>query len=99
VTSTQSYFFDSDDVLVSYIALEALVAVSIAGNFVQFALCAGGLVRKANFVRKNGNPRALPAVRAVTNELVKQAAALSMKSKAAGATLADEEQVRKAVQW
>jgi hypothetical protein len=75
--------------------MEALVAIGLAGNVVQFASSAGALIKEANSIRKMGSPSSLPKLKTQSEDLTSQAAVLRTRLKAYGATLAEEDQVRK----
>jgi hypothetical protein len=74
--------------------MEALVAVGLAGNVVQFASSAGTLIKEANLIRKSGSPSSLPKLKEISESLTSQAAALQKRLKASSATLTEEDQVR-----
>jgi hypothetical protein len=74
--------------------MEALVAVGLAGNVVQFVQGAGALISEANSIRKSGSPSSLPDLRKLSEKLTSQAAVLKTRLKASRATLAEEDQVR-----
>jgi hypothetical protein len=73
--------------------LEALVAVGLAGNVVQFVQFASTLVLEAEKIRKNGSPSSLPALRKLTKELMAQAAVIIKSLKSSNATLEPDNQV------
>jgi hypothetical protein len=52
--------------------LEALVAIGLAGNVVQFAQVAAGLISQADDIRKNGAPSSLRDIRKLTVYLIDQ---------------------------
>jgi hypothetical protein len=52
--------------------LEALVAIGLAGNVVQFAQVAAGLISQADDIRKNGAPSSLRDLRKLTVYLIDQ---------------------------
>lgn len=74
--------------------MEALVAVGLAGNVVQFALCLGTLINEAKAIKKTGDTEDLPVIRRHTQLVVDQSVALKMRLNASRATLAEEDQVR-----
>jgi hypothetical protein len=74
--------------------MEALVAVGLAGNVVQFVSAAGALIKEANSIRKEGGPSSLPKLKNLSEDLMNQAAVLRTRLKASNATLAEEDQVR-----
>jgi hypothetical protein len=51
--------------------MEALEAVSLAGNVVQFAFSAGTLIKEANQIRKSGTPSSLRKLRDLSGGVVK----------------------------
>ncbi|KUJ11274.1 uncharacterized protein LY89DRAFT_674608 [Mollisia scopiformis] len=53
--------------------LEALVAIGLAGNVIQFVQYAGEMISQANAIRKSGSPSSLPDLRKLTESLTKQA--------------------------
>ena len=73
--------------------LEALVAVGLAGNVVQFVQFASSLVLEAEEIRKNGRPSSLPALIKLTEELMEQAKVITTRLKASTVTLQFEDQV------
>ncbi|RYN23884.1 hypothetical protein AA0112_g9259 [Alternaria arborescens] len=72
--------------------MEALVAVGLAGNVVQFLQGAGTLIAEANAIRRNGSPSPLPQLRSLSKTLTDQAAVLRTRLKACSATLKEEDQ-------
>ncbi|KAH7070393.1 hypothetical protein BKA63DRAFT_518337 [Paraphoma chrysanthemicola] len=72
--------------------MEALVAVGLAGNVVQFALCVGTLVKEAKSIKQHGSTDAIPALRASTEALIGQSHALRIRLTASMATPAEEDQ-------
>jgi hypothetical protein len=77
--------------------MEALVAVGLAGNVVQFVSAAGALIKEANSIRKEGSPSSLPKLKNLSEDLTKQAMVLQTRLKVSSATLAEEEQVREPI--
>ncbi|RYN71864.1 hypothetical protein AA0117_g8992 [Alternaria alternata] len=57
--------------------MEALIAVGLAGNVVQFLQGAGTLIAEANAIRKSGSPSSLPDLQRLSTRLTDQAAALA----------------------
>ncbi|KAF2787192.1 hypothetical protein K505DRAFT_288372, partial [Melanomma pulvis-pyrius CBS 109.77] len=53
--------------------MEALVAIGLAGNVVQFVQFAGKLISEAKSIRETGSPRSLPGLKSLVDSLVKQA--------------------------
>jgi hypothetical protein len=74
--------------------MEALVAVGLAGNVVQFVSAAGALIKEANSIRKAGSPSSFPKLKNLSEALTSQATVLQTRLKASSATLAEEDQVR-----
>jgi hypothetical protein len=72
--------------------MEALIAVGLAGNVVQFLQGAGTLIAEANAIRKSGSPSSLPDLQRLSTRLTDQAAALYTRLKACSATLKEEDQ-------
>ncbi|CAO2653869.1 Nn.00g106020.m01.CDS01 [Neocucurbitaria sp. VM-36] len=74
--------------------MEALVAVGLAGNVVQFITSAGTFLKEANEIRKSGSPLSLPKLKTLTEVLTRQAALLKTRLEASSAvkTLAEEDQ-------
>jgi hypothetical protein len=72
--------------------MEALVAVGLAGNVVQFVQGAGTLIAEANAIRKSGSPSSLPDLQRLSKTLTNQAAVLNTRLKACSATLKEEDQ-------
>lgn len=56
--------------------MEALVAVGLAGNVVQFALCLGTLAKEANSIRETGSTEDLPGIVSSTQQVVDQSVTL-----------------------
>lgn len=73
--------------------LEALIAVGLAGNVVQFVQFASKLVLEAEEIRRNGGPSSLPALKKLTEELMAQAIVIITSLKSSNATLEPEDQV------
>lgn len=73
--------------------MEALLAVGLAGNVVQFAQFAGKLISETNSIRRTGSPSSLPGLRSLAENLTKQADTIHKCLKAGNATLAQEDQV------
>ena len=59
--------------------LEALVAIGLAGNVVQFAQVAAGLISQADDIRKNGAPSSLRDIRKLTVYLIDQTKAFHIQ--------------------
>jgi hypothetical protein len=53
--------------------MEAIVAVGLAGNVVQFVQFAGVLLAEMKSIHATGSPRSLPSLLDRTNDLSKQA--------------------------
>jgi hypothetical protein len=73
--------------------MEALVAVGLAGNVVQFVQGAGTLLSLAVDIRKSGRPESLPRLKDLSTALVGHAAVLKSRLKAS-IPLTEENQVR-----
>lgn len=73
--------------------MEALVAIGLAGNVVQFVTCAGSLIAQVNHIRRHESPRSLPELVQLSKTLTDQAATLKSRLKASAATLKEEDQV------
>jgi hypothetical protein len=75
--------------------MEALVAVGLAGNVVQFVQFAGSLIAEAKSIRETGSPRSFPGLRRLVDDLVKQAANIHncLNARAAAASPTQEDQV------
>lgn len=76
--------------------MEALLAVGLAGNVVQFVTCAGTFISEVNEIRKSGSPAALPGLKNSAEVLISQSMVLKSRLKASSATLAEEDQVNPA---
>jgi hypothetical protein len=74
--------------------MEALVAVSLAGNVAQFAHITGKFISEAIAIKRTGDPKSLPYLRDLSNTLTTEAGVVRSRLKATNATLAEEEQVR-----
>lgn len=73
--------------------MEALLAVGLAGNVVQFVTCAGKFISEANEIRKSGSHAALPGLKKLAEILTSQSTVLKSRLKASSAILAEEDQV------
>lgn len=75
--------------------MEALLAVGLAGNVVQFVQFAGKFVSEVKSIRETGSPRSLPALKQLVDSLVKQAEVIHkcLTAKADTARLSQEDQV------
>lgn len=75
--------------------LEALVAVSLAGNVVQFVQFAGELISQTITIRKNGGPSSLSELKKLTESLRNQACVITthLEAGAVNQVLAQEDQV------
>jgi hypothetical protein len=73
--------------------MEALVAVGLAGNVVQFVQSAGTLIALAKDIQNNGKPNSLAELEQISKTLVDQTAGLRTRLEAAGAVLTVENQV------
>lgn len=74
--------------------MEALVAVGLAGNVVQFVQFSGKLISETIAIRKDETPSSLPNLKNLSEILTKQAGIIRARLKASNATLAQEDQVR-----
>lgn len=74
--------------------MEALIAVGLAGNVVQFVLCLGTLAKEAKSINDTGSTEEVPAIKVSTQHVINQAMSLKARMKAFTATLAEEDQVR-----
>ncbi|USP77500.1 hypothetical protein yc1106_04774 [Curvularia clavata] len=72
--------------------MEALVAVGLAGNVVQFVQFSGQLISLAKEIKKKGAPSSLLELRKVTEGLTQQTRVIVTRLKANAATLEQEEQ-------
>ncbi|KAH7070067.1 hypothetical protein FB567DRAFT_507528 [Paraphoma chrysanthemicola] len=74
--------------------MEALIAVGLAGNVVQFVQGAGTLITFAKSMRQGQrvNEKDLPNLRMLSEDLTSQAAILKSRLKASSATLTEEDQ-------
>ncbi|CAN9221747.1 unnamed protein product [Alternaria alternata] len=72
--------------------MEALIAVGLAGNVVQFIQGAGTLIAQANAIRESSSPSSLPGLQRLCKTLTDQAAVLRTRLKACSATLKEEDQ-------
>jgi hypothetical protein len=73
--------------------MEALVAVGLAGNVVQFVQFTGELISETNSIRRTGSPSSLPDLRRLSEDLIQQADTIHKCLKASNASLAQEDQV------
>jgi hypothetical protein len=73
--------------------MEALVAIGLAGNVVQFVQGARDLISIVTAVRATGKPPSIPDLLKISEQLTGQANFLSRHLKASNATLAEEDQV------
>ena len=79
--------------------MEALAAVALAGNVLQFVQFSGHLITDLSSIRATGHVKALPPLKSLAEELVKQASVLQARLEAnvAVQALSLEDQVRRAV--
>jgi hypothetical protein len=79
--------------------MEALAAVALAGNVLQFVQFSGQLITDLSSIRTTGHVKALPPLKSLAEELVKQASILQVRLEANAAVqaLSQEDQVRGAV--
>ena len=73
--------------------MEALVAVGLAGNVVQFVQFSGELLSLAKEIKEKGTPSSLLDLRKVAQNLAEQTRVIVSRLKANTATLEQEEQV------
>jgi len=86
---------DPEAFVEALLAMEALVAVGLAGNVVQFVQFAGELISETIAIRKTGSPSSLPKLQNLAANLTKQAGLIKAHLDAARAVeeLAQEDQV------
>ncbi|KAF3037752.1 hypothetical protein E8E11_003573 [Didymella keratinophila] len=72
--------------------MEALIAVGLAGNVVQFVTCAASLVAQVNHLRQHDTPASLPELVQLSRNLTAQACLLKTRLKSSAATLKEEDQ-------
>ncbi|PSN68044.1 hypothetical protein BS50DRAFT_633683 [Corynespora cassiicola Philippines] len=74
--------------------MEAVVAIALAGNVIQFAQLAKGIFSEAKAVRETGYPRSLIALRGSVDNLLKQSGIIHARlvTKADGNKLSQEDQ-------
>jgi hypothetical protein len=73
--------------------MEALLAVGLAGNVVQFVQFSGQLISLAKEIKKRGAASSLLDLRKVAQNLTQQTRVIVTRLKANTATLEQEEQV------
>lgn len=73
--------------------MEAIVAVGLAGNVVQFIQFAAQLISEAKTIREKGEPSSLPCLESLSKSLVSLASDIKTRLQASSATLAQEDQV------
>lgn len=73
--------------------MEALVAVGLAGNVVQFAMCLATLAEATKQLYQEGTTPDLPAIRNATKLAIRQSSGLNDRLEASEARLAEEDQV------
>jgi hypothetical protein len=74
--------------------MEALVAVALAGNVLQFLQSAAKFIAVAKDIREKGHPSSLTDLRELSQTLIQQTHVIAVRLKANTATLEQEEQVR-----
>lgn len=74
--------------------MEALAAVSLAGNVVQIMQFTGEFIDEIRSIKRTGNPKSLSDFRRLSNSLTTQAGLVRSRLNASNTTLAQEEQVR-----
>ncbi|KAF2250748.1 hypothetical protein BU26DRAFT_269347 [Trematosphaeria pertusa] len=72
--------------------MEALLAIGLTGNVVQFVQFTGKLISESNEIRKSGSPSSLPELKTLSHNLITQTSIITTRLKACSATLAPEEQ-------
>jgi len=73
--------------------MEALIAVGLAGNVVQFIQGAGQLISISAQIRKNGSPSSIPELQKLSRELTTQAAIVKSRLEGRNGTLVSEDKV------
>jgi len=75
--------------------MEALAAVGLAGNVVQFVQFSGQLLSETIAIKRTGNPTSLPHLKACAEEIVKQSAVIQLRLNAGSIAepLNEEDQV------
>jgi N-acetylglucosamine kinase-like BadF-type ATPase len=75
--------------------MEALAAISLAGNVVQFVQVTGQLISEAAAIKRNGEPSSLPQLRNLAANVTKQAGVIKSRLQASGTAqaLTEENQV------
>jgi hypothetical protein len=73
--------------------MEALAAVGLASNVLQFVDLAGKLITTANEIRKRGHPSSLPDLEKLAETLNSQASLVKAQLKTAKTPLLIEDQV------
>jgi hypothetical protein len=76
--------------------MEALVAIGLGGNVVQFVQFSGQLISLAKEIKKKGAPSSLVDLRKVAQNLIQQTRIIVTRLKANTAILEQEEQVCRA---
>jgi hypothetical protein len=71
--------------------MEALVALGVAGNVVQFVQFAGQLISELNEIRKEGSPKSLRTLHQISKNVTKQAEVIEARLKAQIHTLSSQE--------
>ncbi|KAF2178066.1 hypothetical protein K469DRAFT_512952, partial [Zopfia rhizophila CBS 207.26] len=72
--------------------MEALLAVGLAGNVVQFVQFTGKLITESNEIRRKGSPSSLPDLKSLSETLTKHAGLIKAQLKASNAILTQEDQ-------
>lgn len=73
--------------------MEALVAVGLASNVVQFVQFASKLISEAYHIKNSGTPSSIHDLRKVSDSIVAQAETIHNSLKSTSAVLTQEEQV------
>jgi len=73
--------------------MEALIAVGLAGNVVQFIQGVGQLISISAQIRKNGSPSSVPELQKLSRELTTQATIVKSRLEGRNGTLVSEDKV------
>lgn len=73
--------------------MEALLAVGLAGNIVQFVQFAGKLISEAHSIKRTGNPSSIPDLKILAETLTKESESIHETLKGSNATLSKDDQV------
>jgi hypothetical protein len=72
--------------------MEALIAVGLAGNVVQFVQFSGSLISEMRSICETGSPSAIPDLQKLAKTVVEQAASIQKCLKSSEKDLEKEEQ-------